>query len=187
MRIISGNLGGRKFNGKIPPGVRPTSDIARGSVFNKLQNIIDFDGAIIADICAGTGSMGIECISRGAKFCAFVDSSRKSCDYIKQALDNFNIPKDTYTIINKKSDKFSEYFNVNFPKLKFDIIISDPPYIENVINTLLDDILKYELLNKNGIIVVEYSSNRDLIIPEAMELIDNKIFGETKLSYIQIK
>ena len=102
MRIISGIYGGRKINGKIPAGVRPTSDLARESIFNKLSHLIDIDEKMIADVCAGTGAMGIECLSRGAKHCVFVDSSRKSCDFIRQTMNELKIDKEQYSVLNKK-------------------------------------------------------------------------------------
>lgn len=187
MRIISGSLGGRKFSGKIPSGVRPTSDLARGSILNKLQNLIELEGATVADICAGTGAMGFECISRGAKYCAFVDSSKASCNYIKQSAEAFGIEKDKYSVINKKSEKFPAYAKEINPNLKFDLIITDPPYIENIINQLLQDIVKYNLLNSGGIIATEYSSAGGLVIPDKMQILDNRKFGETQISYINYK
>lgn len=187
MRIISGYLGGRRYNGKIPAGVRPTSDLARESVFNKLSHLIDLEDAIVADICAGTGAMGTECLSRGAKHCYFVDSSRKSCEYIRQALRDFKVDEEDYTIITKKAEKFPELLRSADPEIKFDIIITDPPYADNVINQLLNDIVQYSLLKEDGIIVAEYSSVGGIILPDELELIDARKFGETQISYIKLK
>ncbi len=187
MRIISGIYGGRKINGKIPAGVRPTSDLARESIFNKLSHLIDIDEKMIADVCAGTGAMGIECLSRGAKHCVFVDSSRKSCDFIRQTMNELKIDKEQYSVLNKKSEKFPAFIQENYPDVKFDIIITDPPYISNTINQLLQDVVDNNLLNEEGIIIAEYASTAGIILPEELQLIDERQFGETQISYIEYK
>ncbi len=186
MRIISGELGGRRYQGKIPPGVRPTADMVRESIFNKLSHLIDLDGAIVADICAGTGAMGIESISRGAEMCYFVDKSRKSCDYIKATLEHFSVNKDKYKVINKPLEKIAQYWKEDNPELQFDLIITDPPYIQKIINDLLCDIVETKLLAPEGVIVAEYASLGGIILPPELKLIDSRKFGETELSYIAL-
>jgi len=184
MRIISGELKGRRYQGKIPPGVRPTSDMVRESIFNKLSFLTDIDSAIVADICAGTGAMGIESLSRGAEKCYFVDKSRKSCDYIKSSLEYFGIEQDRYEIATKQSEKIVSYWKEIHPELKFDLIITDPPYIQTIINDLLNSVVEADLLAEDGIIVAEYASTGGLIIPPKLNLIDSRKFGETEVSYI---
>lgn len=184
MRIISGELGGRRYQGKIPPGVRPTADMVRESIFNKLSHLIDLDGAIVADICAGTGAMGIESISRGAAKCYFVDKSRKSCDYIKATLEHFSVNKNNYDIINKPLEKITHYWKEINLELQFNLIITDPPYIQKIINDLLCDIVETKLLAPDGVIVAEYSSTGGIILPSELQLIDSRKFGETEVAYI---
>ncbi len=184
MRIISGELKGRRYQGKIPSGVRPTADMVRESIFNKLSHLMDLDSVIVADICAGTGAMGIESISRGAEKCYFVDKSRKSCDYIKASLDHFGVASDRYEIATKQSEKIVSYWKENKPDLKFDLIITDPPYIQNIINDLLNGIVEADLLSEDGIIVAEYASTGGLVIPPTLKIIDSRKFGETEVSYI---
>lgn len=185
MRIISGNYKGRRFQGKIPPGVRPTLDMVRESIFNSLGHLINFEDIITADICAGTGAMGIESISRGASKCYFFDKSRKSCDYIKSSLDYFGISKDQFNIICKDAVKAVKDIRTTDQNIKFDLIFIDPPYKEHIINDLLDIICKDGLLNEEGIVSVEYSSVSGITAPLGLELVNKKRFGETEIIFFQ--
>ena len=73
MRIVSGKYGGRRLSLKLPEGIRPTSDNTRESIFNILNNYIDWDGLTVLDICAGTGALGFEALSRGAEYTVFIE------------------------------------------------------------------------------------------------------------------
>lgn len=187
MRIISGKYKGRRFQGKIPNGVRPTLDMVRESIFNSVYNIIDISNAIVADICAGTGAMGIESISRGADICYFFDKNRKSCDYIKSSLDYFQIPDSQYQINCKDAVKALKEFRELNMNTKFDIIFIDPPYKEHIINDLLDIISNDSLLNEDGLISIEYSSVSGIVLPENFEIINKKHFGETEITFLAMK
>lgn len=185
MRIISGNFGGRRFQGKIPNGIRPTSDRVRESIFNKLTNLTDISGAVVADICSGTGAMGIEALSRGAESCFFVDKSKTSCAYLRSAAEFFGIEKSKFTIFQRSAETFPKFFSENFPSRQFDIIFCDPPYALNIINQLLFDINLLNLLSvPAGIAAVEYSSLGGIVLPDGMKCIDKKSFGDTSVSYI---
>lgn len=184
MRVISGSLGGRRFTEKVGEGVRPTSDMVRESIFDKLSYMIDFEGIAVADICAGTGAMGIEAISRGAAYCCFVDCSRKSCNYISSALREFKVEKSQYEILLRKAETAPKYFRESSPTLQFDLIITDPPYAKNIINGMLYNIAELNLLAPDGVIVAEYSSTGGIAIPPGFALKDTRKFGETAVSYI---
>src|SRR6476661_4179071 len=99
MRVIAGIYRGRVF--KSPPDrkTRPTSDRLRETLFNILAPRID-DETRFLDLCAGTGAIGIEALSRGAGFATFVDKSRRSCALIEENLDLLNIPEDRTEIVN---------------------------------------------------------------------------------------
>jgi 16S rRNA (guanine966-N2)-methyltransferase len=185
MRIISGNYKGRRFQGKVPNGIRPTLDIVRESIFNSIHHSIEFNNATVADLCAGTGAMGIESISRGAEKCYFFDKSRKSCDYIKSSLVFFQIPTSQYQIICKDAVKSIKEIRSIDSQTKFDIIFIDPPYKEHIINDLLDIIQSDDLLNEGGIISIEYSSLSGVIPPNSFSIINKKRFGETEIIFLE--
>lgn len=185
MRIISGDLKGRQFKGAVPKGVRPTSDSVRESIFNILNNFIDFDNKLIMDICAGTGAMGFESISRGASKVVFIDKSANVCTYIKKTIADFKISPTKYEIINSDAVKALTRIAKEQVGATFDIIISDPPYNLDILNEMLSIIAKANMLSQDGIIAIEMASNSGVLIPDTLEIVHSKIYGDTKVVLIQ--
>ena len=152
MKIISGNLSGRLI--KSPKGrlTRPTSARAKESLFNFLVHGLrfNFDQVHVLDLFAGSGSLGIEALSRGAKFCSFIDNDANSITTIKDNLMYLGLEKQGFV---KKYD--ATKINFKF-KSSLDLIFSDPPY-KNFSQTKLaiERINKKKLINDNGIIVTE--------------------------------
>ena len=146
MRIVAGHLRSRRLAS--PPEsvyLRPTTDIVRESLFNILSNRISFEGIPVADIFCGTGSLGLECISRGASGCVFVD---KDISYAKKNSVAFGVD-DICRFVKSDAIKFL----LTSDKNQFDIIFADPPYIYD----------KYEVLIKaasehNALFVLEHHS-----------------------------
>src|SRR6266513_2723631 len=128
MRIIAGKFRGRKL--KSPPSLqtRPTSDRLRETLFNILAPRIR--GARFLDLCAGTGAVGIEALSRGAAHVTFVDQSRKMCALIEANLEALKVNEDEIAIDVAEA---SEYLRRRLKKQiePFDIIYFDPPYVAN--------------------------------------------------------
>jgi len=185
MRIISGDLKGRQFKGAIPKGVRPTSDSVRESIFNILNNFIDFDNKLILDICAGTGAMGLESISRGASKVVFIDKSANVCTYIKKTMTEFKISPTKFEIINSDAVKALTRIAKDKTEHSFDIIISDPPYNLDILNEILSIIANANMLSKEGIIAIEMAGNSGVLIPETFEIVHSKVYGDTKVVLIQ--
>jgi 16S rRNA (guanine966-N2)-methyltransferase len=187
MRIISGNLKGRKYTAKAPDGTRPTTDSVRESIFNILNNYIDIEDANVIDICAGTGAMGIEALSRGAKECYFIDNNKKACKYIETALENFNISEDNYYVILDDAVKFLDDYRKNFKEYKFDLIFLDPPYQADIYNRIINSISNYGLLIENGIFVIEQDVSLGICLPSSFEIINEKVYGSTKVLFVKNK
>ena len=171
MKIISGNLSGRLI--KLPKGraTRPTSARAKESLFNFLAHGLkfNFDQTQVLDLFAGSGSLGIETLSRGAKFCSFIDNDTNSVITIKENLKNLNLEKRSFV---KKCDAT----NINFKfKKPLDLIFSDPPY-KNFSKTkiAIEKINRKKLINKKGIIVTELSSK------DSIEMIDGFVVNKKK-------
>src|SRR6478672_12051949 len=122
MRVISGLYRGRVL--KSPPDhrTRPTSDRLRETLFNILSPVITEETRFL-DLCAGTGAIGIEALSRGAAFVTFVDKSRKSCALIEENLDVLNIPEDRTEIVNLQAETFSGRAH----EQPWDVAFFDPP------------------------------------------------------------
>ena len=177
MKIISGNLSGRLI--KSPKGrlTRPTSARAKESLFNFLVHGLkfNFDQVHVLDLFAGSGSLGLESLSRGANFCSFIDNNVNSITAIKDNLRYLGLEKQSFV---KKYD--ATKINFKF-KSSLDLIFSDPPY-KNFSQTkiAIERINKKKLINDNGIIVTELSSNDETESIEGLVIKDKKIIGDTQ-------
>jgi 16S rRNA (guanine(966)-N(2))-methyltransferase RsmD len=179
LRIISGKYKGRSYTGAIPTGIRPTTDNLRETIFNILSNYIEFGGAVVADICAGTGFMGFESISRGAGFCYFFEKSRKSIELINKIAKHFKI--ECYKILQGDAVKNLRKLHTELGGKQFDLIMFDPPYESNLFNSVIDEIHQNKLLSKEGILVVEMPVSLSLILDKKFKIITERAFGTTKL------
>ena len=139
--------------------------------------------AEILDLYAGTGNLGIEALSRGAKFCTFIDKNKECSLIIKENLKSTKL-NDSASILT--GDIAIELRKLANQKNKFDIIFMDPPYNKDLVNEILDIIIKYDLLRENGIIIVEHS-DKDTIKQneEKLTLIKNRKYGHTILSFFK--
>ncbi len=145
MKIISGKYRGKNLQTLVGDSTRPTTSRVKESIFNIIQfNIMDSD---VLDLFAGCGQMGIECLSRGAKFCDFNDNNKAAFSIIKSNLKeldtNYSLSSVDYKDFLKRANK------------QYDLIFLDPPYRKNLINDTLFLIKDFKLLKKNGIIVCE--------------------------------
>ena len=164
MRIISGKYKGKKLNGFNIDGTRPTMDRVKESLFAMIQNYIN--GSTVLDLFAGSGALGLEAISNGAKKCYLIDNNQIAIKTIKE--NSINIKEDI-NIINIDYKKF-----LKETKEKFDIIFLDPPYQSNQLNKALKIIEERNLLNENGIIICEYEKIEPIT---NLKLLKNKSYG----------
>ncbi len=156
MRIIAGKYRGRKL--KSPPSTqtRPTSDRLRETLFNVIAPRIA--GARFLDLCAGTGAVGIEALSRGAAHATFVDQSRKMCSLIKANLASLMADENEFEILARDAFKF-----VAQETGAFDVLYFDPPYAADY-NPVLTHIGEADgCLRKDGILIVEHHKKKDLL------------------------
>lgn len=154
MRIIAGTYRGRVL--KSPPSmqVRPTSDRLRETLFNVIAPRIP--DVRFLDLCAGSGAIGIEALSRGASHVTFVDRSRKMCGLIEANLDLVGIPEDETEVINEEASEFLKHARAR-KRGPWDIVFFDPPYATNyslVLQTLGTPV--GDLLLPNGLVIAEH-------------------------------
>ena len=179
MRVISGKARGLKLNTPKNEDVRPTTDRVKESLFNIINGYI-IDGDVL-DLFAGTGSLGIECLSRGANKCVFVDINKTSIDIVKSNIKKARV-EDNAEILN--IDYKSAIERVKNKNYKFDIIFMDPPYYENMFIDSLKKIDESDILKDDGIIVVEHDTKQKF--PESIgKLIKDrsKKYGNTTLTF----
>lgn len=187
MRIVSGELKGRIIRAKIPAFIRPTTDKVREAIFNILENHISFENKIIADICAGTGMLGFEAISRGCLKCHFVDKNIQSVNFIKSSAAILDINENLFKIYKNDALKFLKEFNNNYSGIKFDLIFTDPPYKANFLNRMVELINIGNLLAKKGIFVAEHDDTEILLFPENWQRLTSKTYGITQIEIYQNK
>jgi 16S rRNA (guanine(966)-N(2))-methyltransferase RsmD len=160
MRIISGKYRGRKL--KSPPSLqtRPTSDRLRETLFNILAPRIK--GATFLDLCAGSGAVGIEALSRGAAHVTFVDRSRKMYALIETNLKELKVSDDQVEVVSKEALEFLRKHTKN-EGVALDIIFFDPPYAMDY-----EEVLAYvgeqttRMLAEGGVIIVEHHRKKDM-------------------------
>ena len=158
MRIISGKFGSRQLKGTPPSGLRPTSDKLRETLFNVLGPAIA--GSDFLDAFGGMGGVGIEAISRGARFVHFVDASRKACAMIRENLAGLGV-RDGFRVLELDADKAFRLFERD--SVSFDFAFLDPPYDrEDLYTTALESFGTRPLLKEDAILVMEHSKRHDL-------------------------
>lgn len=165
MRIISGDLKGRKLQTpKDSSLVRPTTDKVKEGIFNIIANYME--DSVVLDLFCGTGNLGIEAISRGAKYCYFADKSRISLEIAKNNVMHCDI-----------LDK-AEFIQGDFLRIleklehKIDIIFLDPPYEADFMMKALEKISEKSMVSERGIILAEHGKR---------EILPDEIFGFTKI------
>ena len=158
---------------------RPTTDRTREFLFSYLGDVID--NAILLDLFAGTGSVGIEALSRNAAKVIFVDNSYKACELIKRNLNKIREPSPVFVQTEKA------FLNQAIKqKLQFDIIFCDPPYNYRHFFDLLQTIDLGRLLKENGSVIYESGSKEQTVIHDAYKIVKEKILGDTKITIYQL-
>lgn len=166
MRIISGKHKGRRISAPKKLPVRPTTDLAKESLFNILNNHYYLDTISIIDLFSGTGNIAFEFASRGSKNIYAVDFNINCLRFIDKISTEFDFYINTF-----RSDVFKF---LEKTELKTDIIFADPPYNlnRNKFLNLVEIVFQRKLLNENGLLIVEHSKH--------MDLSENKFFSYSK-------
>ena len=175
LRVISGILKGRIIKGYDIDGTRPTMDRVKESIFSIIQNYID--ESVCLDLFAGSGNLGIECISNGANKCYFVDNNKIAINTIKENINSFKIESKSIVIKDDYNNALN-YFKTN--GIKFDLVFLDPPYRFNYINNILNYLVKNDMLNNGGLVICEFEND---IVKEIEELAvyKEKKYGSKKV------
>ena len=185
MRIISGKFRGLKLHSPTNIEIRPTSDRLRESLFSIINsnkydvNIID---ANVIDICTGTGALGIEALSRGAKNLYLIDNEQNALDIVKTNLSNIKLYDIESSVYIRKADAKKPFKNIN---LIFNIVLIDPPYNSSIIQQCLPLLKEYNLIDKNSLIFAE-TSKQETISVENFKVLDTKFYGKSKLTIMKL-
>lgn len=172
MKIISGLYKGRNIEGYDLDGTRPTMERVKESLFAIIQN--NMADAVVLDLFSGSGNLGIEALSQGAKYAYLVDYNAKAAKTIKKNLDTIGI-KDA-EVINMDYLKALDYFKDH--NIRFDLIFLDPPYQTNFIEKSIEKITEYNLLNKEGLIICESDTLDRIVYNDDYKIIKDKKYGD---------
>ena len=186
MRVIGGKFKGLKL---MPPndlGIRPTSDRLKEALFSILDSKkynINIHNSSVIDICSGTGALGIEALSRGAKEVCFIDKDIKSIRIIQKNTSKLNINHEDKIFIKIIKDEVTKALQ----KIDsiYDIVLIDPPYNTNIINETLKDLKNYNLIKTHSYIFAE-SSNAEIFEFNGYEILDTKKYGKSKLTILKL-
>lgn len=177
MRIIAGEAKGRKLIAPKNQDVRPTGDRVKESIFNMISPYIN--GAVVIDIFAGTGNLGLEAISRGAEKVYFVDNSLSSLDVVKKNISITGFSKQS-TVIKSHYERALK----DIPQ-KADLFFIDPPYNKGYVMDCVRCISLHEKISDGGVLVIEHNNEEVPDEFDGFSLIKRKRYGITTISILR--
>ena len=178
VRLTGGQLAGRRLR-SAPAGVRPTSDRVRESMFAWLDCWQD---AHVLDLYAGTGTLGLEALSRGAREVVFVDHSAAALRVLKANLDALGVRSATRV---RKSDAQRAFRELERRAGSFDVVLLDPPYASEELAWALPRLAEARCLAAQGLIVVERDRRGDLPLPAGLRRMDSRGYGDTLIDVLE--
>jgi len=179
MRIIAGQHKGRNLFLPDAKTTRPTADLVKTSLFNILQN--DIANAVVLDLFAGSGSLGLEALSRGANKCVFVEKDKVCYEVLKK---NCNLIQGEKQLFN--NDFTNVLPTLSQQKTKFDLVFLDPPYKSNLEVLAIKQLSTLKLLNADALVVVEQDCDCETKYDIFdLKLIDERRYGRKKLYFLQ--
>jgi 16S rRNA (guanine966-N2)-methyltransferase len=183
MRIVGGRHKGARLAAPATSRVRPTSDRTREAVFNILAHGIedfDIDGVRVLDLFAGTGALGLEALSRGARFCLFVEESADSRALIRRNVETLGLTGVT-RIFRRDATRLGPAERAG----PFDLVFADPPYGLSLGETALASAREGGWLAAGAVVVVEESADAQLEAPEGFAAIDCRTYGDTQVVFLR--
>lgn len=181
MRIVGGRFKGHSIAPPHGSATRPTTDRVRESVFNILAHGIDgldLDGARVLDLFAGTGAMGLEAISRGARFCQFVEESAEARGLIRRNADALGVIGQV-----KIWRRDATSLGPCAPQPGFDLVFADPPYGKGLGEKALKSLVAGAWLNPGAIVVLEETHKAEMPEITGLTLIDTRDYGDTTIRF----
>jgi 16S rRNA (guanine966-N2)-methyltransferase len=184
MRIVSGKLKGSILYLPKDKNTRPLKDMVKESIFNVITHSnkisFKFKDSHILDLFSGTGSFGLECISRDAKYVNFVEKEFNAAKILNKNIEKFSLKNVTKIITN---DVFSVVKKNNFSESEFDLIFCDPPFQNSKIYELIDLIINKKILKKEGVIILHRSKATIDKFPTHFKVFEERIYGLSKIVF----
>ena len=184
MRIVAGKFKGREIKGPTGGATRPTSDRVRESIFNILAHGIEgfeLEDVRVMDLFAGTGALGLEAVSRGAKYCCFVEEDAGARGVIRTNADACGVIGQTRIWKRDATD-----LGPCAPQSPYDLVFVDPPYGKGLGEKALDALIKGGWLVAGGIVVLEEANESQIEEIAGLALIDTRNYGDTRVRFFQL-
>jgi 16S rRNA (guanine966-N2)-methyltransferase len=179
MRIVAGKFRGARIEAPKGLATRPTSDRVRQALFNVLEHgapRFDFEGARVLDLFAGSGALGLEALSRGARFCLFVEDSAEARGAIRRNIEALELTGVT-KIWRRDATKLGERGAIP----PFNLIFLDPPYARELGDQALAGLVDGGWASDDAIVVVEERADVEIALPALFQEIDSRSYGDTKI------
>ncbi len=184
MRIISGKFKSKKIIQPLDKHTRPLKDITKESIFNILLHSkfikVKIENSKILDLFSGSGSFGLECLSRGAKKVTFCENYYSALKILEKNINNIGCLNKTEII---KEDIFNMFKKKYFNE-KFNLIFLDPPFREEKVSELLTNLRKSKILERNGIIILHRNKKSKDNFSQDYNILKEKIYGLSKIYFI---
>ena len=182
IRIIAGEFRGRKLNVSTGNDVRPTSDQVREALFNLLTSMLNWDNMTVLDLYAGSGALGLEALSRGAKKAIFVESSKKHVSIILKNISMLSLEQTKYELIRGRAESWiSNFADPERPCL----IFLDPPFLSDEYNLIMEKLAVLPAIRTGSLIVVESPVTRKIMFLENLELLKHRRYGSITLDILR--
>ena len=178
MRVISGIAHGRKLKSPDNLNVRPTISRIKEAIFNSIADKIN--DSVFLDLYSGSGAIGIEALSRGAKKCFFVERNKKCINLINHNLSITKLAESAEVICADVCFALKKLFE---QEIFFDLVFMDPPYHKNLVNKTLVDIEKFNVLAPSAIIICETCSDDHILQSDAFDFFKTKKYNNVMVSY----
>jgi|SRR6185295_2244500 len=189
MRIVAGRFKGRALVAPADARLRPTSDKVRQAIFNILEHS-DFKGAVagaaglegarVIDLFAGTGALGLEALSRGARYCLFVEEAAESRALIRENVEALALTGAS-KIWRRDATKLGELDTL----APFDLAFLDPPYRKGMIVPCLEGLAAGGWLNHGALVVAEMAEDEAAPVVEGHSILDERIYGDTRVVFLR--
>jgi 16S rRNA (guanine966-N2)-methyltransferase len=183
MRVVAGKWKGRSLQAPGGRSTRPTSDRVREAIFSAVYSLSgDLAGAVVVDLYAGSGALGIEALSRGADSCVFVDSDRRAADAIARNLRELGAERSSWRMVQAA---VNNALALKLGAVRASLLLADPPYrIESSeVSGVFSALGAGMVLEPGGLVVYEHSASTDAMWPPGFEQLSAKRYGDTAVSF----
>jgi 16S rRNA (guanine966-N2)-methyltransferase len=179
MRVIAGALRGRSIRPPNARDFRPTTDRVKETVFNILSHRMEMEACLVCDLFAGSGSLGIEALSRGAAHVVFVENGRAALPILRRNLSELGLERVT-EVLAEAAERF-----LRSTARTFDLMLADPPYAFEGHVAMLETISARGLLRTGGMVVMEHSAKMLLTAPAEWTTVTMRDFGTTAVTILR--